>query len=589
MENKPNIDRDGRTRHFQLSFPGMSLIGDALKSLAAADTDERGAVFTRREVVEFILDLMGYTADKPLHEFRFLEPSFGEGEFLLVAVKRMIQAWKRGEEKTDCFESLNESVRAVELHEASFATTRRKVVSLLTKEGTGPVAAERLADRWFVNGDFLLTPLEGEFDYVAGNPPYLRQEMIPAPLIAEYRLRYKTIFDRADIYVPFIERSLSLLSRDGVLGFICSDRWMKNRYGNRLRRMIADSYHLRTYVDMVNTPAFEKNVLAYPAITIIGREKTEITRAAYRPEISSGSLRRLAGDLLAKNPPGTQGDVRELTDVATDSEPWILESREEVTLVRKLERNFPAIEETGCRIGIGVATGADKVFIGRYDDLDLEPDRKLRLVTTQDISSGEVRWGGLGVVNPFADEGGLVNLEEYPRLNRYLERHREEIVRRYVARKASANWYRTVDRIYPEIAERPKLLIPDIKGEAHVVYEDGGLYPHHNLYFITSDEWNLKALRGVLLSGVAGLFVSIYSTRMRSGYLRFQAQYLRRIRLPRWQNVSDEIKRVLIDSAEKKDADACREATFELYRLSKKERAGFPRENAESQRGLACP
>ena len=229
------------------------------------------------------------------------------------------------------------------------------------------------------------------------------------------------------------------------------------------------------------------------------------------------------------------------------------------------------------------------MFIGRYDDLDLEPDRKLRLVTTQDISSGEVRWGGLGVVNPFADEGGLVSLEEYPRLNRYLERHREKIVRRHVARKASANWYRTVDRIYPEIAKRPKLLIPDIKGEAHVVYEDGGLYPHHNLYFITSDEWNLKALRGVLLSGVAGLFVSIYSTRMRSGYLRFQAQYLRRIRLPRWQNVSDEIKRVLIDSAEKKDAAACREATFELYGLSKKERAGFPRENAESQRGPACP
>ena len=560
-----------------------------MKSLAAADTEERGAVFTRREVVEFILDLMGYTADKPLHEFRFLEPSFGEGEFLLVAVKRMIQAWKRGEEETDRFESLNESVRAVELHEASFVTTRRKVVSLLTKEGASPVAAERLADRWFVNGDFLLTPLEGEFNYVAGNPPYLRQEMIPAPLIAEYRLRYETIFDRADIYVPFIERSLSLLSRDGVLGFICSDRWMKNRYGKRLRRMIADSYHLRTYVDMVNTPAFEKNVLAYPAITIIGREKTDITRAAYRPEISSESLRRLAGDLLAKNPPGTQGDVRELTDVAADSEPWILESHEEVALARKLERNFPAIEKTGCRIGIGVATGADKVFIGRYDDLDLEPDRKLRLVTTHDISSGEVRWSGLGVVNPFADEGGLVNLEEYPRLNRYLEKHREEIVRRHVARKASANWYRTVDRIYPEIAKRPKLLIPDIKGEAHVVYEDGGLYPHHNLYFIMSDEWNLKALQGVLLSGVAKLFVSIYSTRMRSGYLRFQAQYLRRIRLPRWQNVSDEIKHVLIASAEKKDASACREATFELYGLSKKERAGFPRGNAESQRGPACP
>lgn len=565
------------------------MIEDALRSLAAADTEERGAVFTRREVVEFILDLMGYTADKPLHEFRFLEPSFGEGEFLLAATERMIQAWKHIEKETDCFECLNGSVRAVELHEASFATTRCKIVSLLTEKVTSPTVAERIADRWFVNGDFLLTPLEGEFDYVAGNPPYLRQELIPASLIAEYRMRYETIFDRADIYVPFIERSLSLLSKSGVLGFICSDRWMKNRYGKRLRRMIADGYHLRTYVDMADTPAFEKNVLAYPAITIIGREKTDITRAAYRPEISGGSLRRLAGNLLAKDSPGTQGDVRELTDVAAGSEPWILECREELALVRKLERNFPAIEETGCRVGIGVATGADKVFIGRYDDLDLEPDRKLRLVTTRDISSGEIRWGGLGVVNPFAERGGLVNLNEYPKLNRYLEKHKEEIVRRHVARKSSSNWYRTVDRIYPELAKRPKLLIPDIKGEAHIVYEGGGLYPHHNLYFVTSDEWNLKALQGVLLSGAAGFFVSIYSTRMRSGYLRFQAQYLRRIRLPRWRDVPDGIKRILIDSTEKKDAAARREATFELYGLSKKERAVFVRGNAESQRGAACP
>ena len=556
------------------------MVEDALKSLAVADTEERGAVFTRREVVEFILDLAGYTADKPLYESRFLEPSFGEGEFLLVAVKRMVEAWKRGGERTDCLECLGDSIRAVELHKASFTATRRKIVSLLAEEGISPVAAERLADRWFINGDFLLTPLEEGFDYVAGNPPYLRQELIPPPLIAEYRLHYETIFDRADLYVPFIERSLSLIAENGVLGFICSNRWMKNRYGKRLRKMIADGYHLRTYVDMVDTPAFEKNVLAYPAITIIGKEKTDVTRAAYRPEISGGSLRRLAGELLAKDFPGTQNGIRELTGVAAGSEPWILESCEELALVRRLEQNFPVIEETGCRVGIGVATGADRVFIGQYDELDLEPDRKLRLVTTQDISSGEVRWGGLGVVNPFADGGGLVNLEEYPKLGRYLERHREEIARRHVARKASANWYRTVDRIYPEIAGKPKLLIPDIKGDAHVVYENDGLYPHHNLYFIMSDEWNLKALQGVLLSGVAGLFVSIYSTQMRSGYLRFQAQYLRRIRLPHWRDVSDEIRHALIDSAERKDIDTCREAAFKLYGLSKKERAVLIGENA---------
>lgn len=41
----------------------------AVEALASQDNAEaRGAVFTRREVVDFILDLAGYTPDEPLHK-----------------------------------------------------------------------------------------------------------------------------------------------------------------------------------------------------------------------------------------------------------------------------------------------------------------------------------------------------------------------------------------------------------------------------------------------------------------------------------------------------------------------------------------
>ena len=39
-------------------------------------------------------------------------------------------------------------------------------------------------------------------------------------------------------------------------------------------------------------------------------------------------------------------------------------------------------------------------------------------------------------------------------------------------------------------------------------------------------------LGGLLLSDVANLFVGAYCVRMRGGCYRFQAQYLRRIRVP---------------------------------------------------------
>jgi hypothetical protein len=70
----------------------------------------------------------------------------------------------------------------------------------------------------------------------------VRQERIPGPLLEEYRRRYRTIYDRADLYVPFYERGLALLAEGGRLGFICANRWLKNKYGGPLRKVAAALY-----------------------------------------------------------------------------------------------------------------------------------------------------------------------------------------------------------------------------------------------------------------------------------------------------------------------------------------------------------
>lgn len=551
-------------------------VTEALEFLALAGIEARGAIFTRPEVVDFILDLTGYTPDKPLHRQRFLEPAFGKGDFLLPAVDRLIAAWKKhgGSADADAVASLAGSIRAVELHRATFIETKEKVILLLMNNGIAPSAASSLAAAWLVYGDFLLADLETPFDFAAGNPPYVRQELIPDALLAEYRARYKTMYDRADLYIPFIERSLLSLTPGGHLGFICADRWTKNKYGGPLRRLVSENFHLKTYVDMVDTAAFQTDVIAYPAITVIAREKAGATRTAHRPLIDKETLSRLA-DQLRTAPVSAAQDIREFEAVTSGAEPWILESRDQLALVRRLEGAFPTIEKAGCKVGIGVATGADDAFIAPFDEIDVEPDRKLPLVMTRDILTGTVQWRGYGIVNPFSSDGGLVPLKDFPRLKQYLESRKAIISRRHCAQKAPANWYRTIDRIHAPLLTCRKLLIPDIKGHAQVVFEDGHLYPHHNLYFITSEEWDLRALQAVLLSGIARFFVSIYSTRMRGGYLRFQAQYLRRIRVPQWRDVPAPLRQQLIRAAELRDEGACNRAAFALYGLTPTERAAL--------------
>lgn len=559
----------------QASFPDLCPITAAVEALSdAGSADQRGAVFTRPEVVDFILDLTGYTADRALWDMRLLEPCFGAGDFLLPAIDRLLAAW-RTHAAEHAPESLADCIRGVELHRETYDRTFAQVAARLADAGIDPGAAAWLAERWLVRGDYLLATLPGHFDVVVGNPPYVRTELIPDVLMAEYRARYTTIYDRADLYIPFIERSLRGLAPSGALGFICADRWMKNRYGGPLRALVADQFHLKVSVDMTDTPAFHADVIAYPAVTVITRDKSGPTRVARRPSIDRAALAALASDLTAARLPEGQSAVREIVGVTSGDEPWILEGSTQMALVRRLEAAFPLLEDAGCRVGIGVATGADGAYIGLLDELDVEATRKLPLVMTGDIATGMVRWRGYGVINPFRDDGGLVDLAAYPRLRRHLEDRRAEIAARHCARKAPASWYRTIDRITPSLAGKPKLLIPDIKGEPHIVYECGRFYPHHNLYYVTADAWDLHALQAVLLSGIARLFVATYSTRMRGGYLRFQAQYLRRIRLPLWHAVSPTLQEELRRAALAQDVAACNRAVFRLYGLSADERAAL--------------
>lgn len=559
-----------RKSPYQIALPGISGLEDAVAQLAEAGIEERGAIFTKREVVDFILDLVGYTPDRPLHAYKILEPSFGDGDFLFPIVERLIESRRKRLTSQKDWLALGDAIRGVELHITSFLATQAKLIQFLVDRGCAESVAAALAKCWLSQQDFLLSEHSHLYSYIVGNPPYVRQEMVADTLMAEYRARFTTIYDRADLYVPFIEHSLSLLAPDARLAFICADRWMKNKYGGPLRKLVADRFHFCAYVDMVDTDAFHSDVIAYPAIFTIANEKPGPTRVAHRPPIEAAALRRLAKELTLCS---KAKSAREIANVAVGSEPWILDSLDQLAVIRRLERDFPALEDAGCKVGIGVATGNDDVFIAPFDTLDVEPERKLPLVTTRDILNGTVQWRGLGVLNPFLENGKLAPLDQFPKFARYLEVHGEVIRRRHVSQKNPGNWYRTIDRIYPALMEKKKLVIPDIKGEANIVFESGKLYPHHNLYYITSDEWDLMALRAVLRSGIAKLFISTYSTKMRGGYLRYQAQYLRRIRVPRWSTIPKPLQAKLKDPKTHASISACNAAVAKLYDLTQDELA----------------
>src|SRR6185312_4705887 len=362
----------------------------------------------------------------------------------------------------------------------------------------------------------------------------------------------------------------------GTLGFICANRWLKNRYGGPLREKISKGFWLKYFLDTEDVAAFHADVMAYPAITVIQRLSEARPSSLPLSLVHAGALGNrpladLVAALLAED--HASSGVHRIELANTGSEPLLLDDFARLALVQRIEKAFPALEQAGCKVGIGVATGCDEVYIGAFEELPVEAERKLPLVMARDLAEGAIQWGGKGVVNPFDESGRLVDLDDYPLLRRYMEGHEKLVRRRNVARRNPNGWYRTIDRIQPWLRETPKLLVPDIKGESVFVLDDGQFYPHHNLYYVVSETWDLRALQTVLRSSVTLVTVATYCTRMAGGFLRFQAQYLRRIRVPAWQQVSPSMREQLIAASLSRSQEAIDEPVFALYGLNEQEAA----------------
>ncbi len=219
-------------------------------------------------------------------------------------------------------------------------------------------------------------------------------------------------------------------------------------------------------------------------------------------------------------------------------------------------------------MGIGVATGRDDVYITEDPNL-VEADRLLPLAMASDTRSGELAWSGHYLVNPWLPDGRLAFLGDYPKLAAYLEQHRSALTKRNIARRSAKDWYRTIDRVNHALASRTKLYFPDMKATSNPTLDRGRTYPHHNLYWLTSDLWDLEVLGGLLLSRVAQLFIEAYCVRMRGGTLRFQAQYLRHIRVPDPSSLDPVLCGSLVEAFRSRDADRATKAATEAYGVPK--------------------
>lgn len=198
-----------------------------MPSLASINVlHRRTAIYTQDPVVQSLLDLL----DWPRGERRLIEPSCGDGAFLVAALRRILAA----EPGIDAVR-LASILHAYEVHPGAAEEARSRLAFLLMEEGWRPADAAKCSRSLVETADFLTDgPPPGSCDVVAGNPPYLRYAGVPEELRPAYAEAVPD-YALADLLHAFLDRCARTLRPTGEIGFVTADRWLFNEGAAELR------------------------------------------------------------------------------------------------------------------------------------------------------------------------------------------------------------------------------------------------------------------------------------------------------------------------------------------------------------------
>ena len=132
------------------------------------------------------------------------------------------------------------------------------------------------------------------FDIVIANPPYVRADSGPDYLSFRKKLEllkiFKTLYEKWDIMIPFIERGLNLANKKGDLIYIVSNAICTSKYAYKLLDLIQEKYFMRSINYFEKMKVFDAGVL--PIVFHVGKsekikETVKIVRNSFFDNIKS--------------------------------------------------------------------------------------------------------------------------------------------------------------------------------------------------------------------------------------------------------------------------------------------------------------
>lgn len=394
------------------------------------------------------------------------------------------------------------------------------------------------------------------FDCIIGNPPYIRVQELNQWASDEcqfYKWRYQSAKKgNYDIYVVFVERCLELLTPDGLLGFIMPHKFWQAKYGEGLRKLIADGGHLRSVIDFGDQQVF-RGATTYTAVQVLERaRKTNGVDYAKVLDLQDGRSQCATLD----EGQATAGTERFIARPPGSAGPWVFSNALVSEWLDAVRANHQTLGNISTKIAQGLVTSADEVFFLRYDGNRHRSEATGKIYDLENAIVHPVLKGSLhmkrwlplepdrAVLFPYEEHGGSWQLipekrfaNEFPAAWNYLKENQERLEARESGRMVGKpGWY---GFIYPknlEVMSQPKILVPaiatsaayclDADGEYYYVGSGGGGGGGHG---VIASGVDLHYLCGLLNSACLDAFLQRVTTPFHSGWFAYSKAYIAQI------------------------------------------------------------
>ncbi len=335
------------------------------------------------------------------------------------------------------------------------------------------------------------------FDIVIGNPPYIQLQKNGGKLANLFKtLNFETFERMGDIYALFYEKSINILTKNGILAFITSNKWMRAGYGKSLRKFLSKKEALKL-IDL--GPGVFETATVDTNILILKNNKT-----------SNLQLKALALN-DKKEKPLENLEFTTLNKLSEKS--WVILSPIEQRIKEKIERVGKPLKDWDIDIYRGVLTGYNEAFIinGQKREELIKKDPKSAeiirpILRGRDIKKYKAEFADLWLINTHngvKNEGiKRINIEDYPAIKQHLDKYYDKLKKRT---DKGDTPYNLRNCAYMEDFFRPKIVYPNMTKFLPFYYDENNYVTNQKCFIITGK--NIAFLTAFLNSS---LFKFVY-------------------------------------------------------------------------------